>query len=394
MSILSVIFWLSIFIVCYSYVGYGLLLYLVIRVKRLLQGKKADAAAPFVPDVTFLVAAYNEEDFIAEKIANSLAMDYPAGKIQFIFVTDGSSDNTNEIISQHPRITLLYDPQRKGKMAAVNRAMAMVTTPFVVLSDANTLLNPAAVSLLMQHFADDQVGVVAGEKKVMATTGGAEAQGEGMYWKYESLLKKWDAELYSVMGAAGELIAIRTALYEQPQEDTILDDFMISFKINMKGYRVMYEPAAYAMETSSASLQEEYKRKVRISAGGFQSMGRLLPLLNPFRYPKITWQYISHRVLRWTLAPLSLLLALVANILLIVFNGGPVYIITGVLQLLFYMAAFTGYVLAQKQIKAKYFYIPFYFVFMNVAVYIGCIRFFRKRQSAVWERAQRSIAVQ
>lgn len=394
MSILSVIFWLSIFIVCYSYIGYGLLLYLVIRVKRLLQGKKADAAAPFVPDVTFLVAAYNEEDFIAEKIANSLAMDYPAGKIQFIFVTDGSSDNTNEIISQHPRITLLYDPQRKGKMAAVNRAMAMVTTPFVVLSDANTLLNPAAVSLLMQHFADDQVGVVAGEKKVMATTGGAEAQGEGMYWKYESLLKKWDAELYSVMGAAGELIAIRTALYEQPQEDTILDDFMISFKINMKGYRVMYEPAAYAMETSSASLQEEYKRKVRISAGGFQSMGRLLPLLNPFRYPKITWQYISHRVLRWTLAPLSLLLALVANILLIVFNGGPVYIITGVLQLLFYMAAFTGYVLAQKQIKAKYFYIPFYFVFMNVAVYIGCIRFFRKRQSAVWERAQRSIAVQ
>lgn len=394
MSILSVIFWLSIFIVCYSYIGYGLLLYLVIRVKRLLQGKKADAAAPFVPDVTFLVAAYNEEDFIAEKIANSLAMNYPAGKIQFIFVTDGSSDNTNEIISQHPRITLLYDPQRKGKMAAVNRAMAMVTTPFVVLSDANTLLNPAAVSLLMQHFADDQVGVVAGEKKVMATTGGAEAQGEGMYWKYESLLKKWDAELYSVMGAAGELIAIRTALYEQPQEDTILDDFMISFKINMKGYRVMYEPAAYAMETSSASLQEEYKRKVRISAGGFQSMGRLLPLLNPFRYPKITWQYISHRVLRWTLAPLSLLLALVANILLIVFNGGPVYIITGVLQLLFYMAAFTGYVLAQKQIKAKYFYIPFYFVFMNVAVYIGCIRFFRKRQSAVWERAQRSIAVQ
>ncbi|MGF6930093.1 biofilm PGA synthesis N-glycosyltransferase PgaC [Chitinophaga sp. W2I13] len=394
MSILSVIFWLSIFIVCYSYIGYGLLLYLVIRVKRLLQGKKADAAAPFVPDVTFLVAAYNEEDFIAEKIANSLAMNYPAGKIQFIFVTDGSSDNTNEIISQHPRITLLYDPQRKGKMAAVNRAMAMVTTPFVVLSDANTLLNPAAVSLLMQHFADDQVGVVAGEKKVMATTGGAEAQGEGMYWKYESLLKKWDAELYSVMGAAGELIAIRTALYEQPQEDTILDDFMISFKINMKGYRVMYEPAAYAMETSSASLQEEYKRKVRISAGGFQSMGRLLPLLNPFRYPKITWQYISHRVLRWTLAPLSLLLALVANILLIVFNGGPVYIIAGVLQLLFYMAAFTGYVLAQKQIKAKYFYIPFYFVFMNVAVYIGCIRFFRKRQSAVWERAQRSIAVQ
>lgn len=394
MLILSVIFWLSLAIVFYSYLGYGILLYALVRIKRLIRGSGAGSAAPFVPEVTFLVAAYNEEDFIAEKIANSLSMAYPAEKIHFIFVTDGSADNTNAIVAQHPRISLLHDPERKGKMAAVNRAMQMVQTPFVVLSDANTLLNPAAVSLLMGHFADDQVGVVAGEKKVMATTGGAEAQGEGMYWKYESLLKKWDAELYSVMGAAGELIAIRTSLYEHLQEDTILDDFMISFKINMKGYRVMYEPAAYAMETSSASLQDEYKRKVRISAGGFQSMGRLLPLLNPFLYPKITWQYISHRVLRWTFAPLSLLTALLSNALLIMMGAGNIYVVTGALQLCFYLAALTGYLLAIRQIKARYFYIPFYFVFMNVAVYIGFIRFLRKRQSAVWERARRSIAIQ
>lgn len=393
-TFLSVIFWLSLFIVCYSYVGYGLLLYFVIRVKRLLHGHSQHGDPSFVPPVTFLVAAYNEEDFIAEKIKNSLAMDYPADKISFIFITDGSSDRTNEIIAQYPQVTLLYHPQRKGKMAAVNRAMEQVHTPFVVLSDANTLLNPGAVSLLMQHFADPATGVVAGEKKVMPTTGGAEAEGEGMYWKYESLLKKWDAELYSVMGAAGELIAIRTALYEHPEEDTILDDFMISFRINMKGYKVMYEPAAYAMETSSATLGEEYKRKVRICAGGFQSMGRLLPLLNPFRYPKITWQYISHRVLRWTLAPLSLLLAIVSNALLVIAQAGNIYVVTGIAQVCFYGAALIGYLLAKRQKKVKYFYIPFYFVFMNVAVYIGCIRYFRKRQSAVWERAQRSVAVQ
>ncbi|WP_317166802.1 glycosyltransferase family 2 protein [Chitinophaga eiseniae] len=362
--------------------------------KRLLHGHSQHGDSSFIPSVTFLVAAYNEEDFIAEKIKNSLAMDYPADKIRFIFVTDGSSDRTNEIIAQYPQVTLLYHPQRKGKMAAVNRAMEQVHTPFVVLSDANTLLNPSAVSLLMQHFADPATGVVAGEKKVMPTTGGAEAEGEGMYWKYESLLKKWDAELYSVMGAAGELIALRTALYEHPEEDTILDDFMISFRINMKGYKVMYEPAAYAMETSSASLGEEYKRKVRISAGGFQSMGRLLPLLNPFRYPKITWQYISHRVLRWTLAPLSLLLAIISNTLLVIGQAGNIYVVTCIAQVCFYGAALVGYLLAKRQKKVKYFYIPFYFVFMNVAVYIGCIRYFRKRQSAVWERAQRSVAVQ
>ncbi|MBO9730971.1 MAG: glycosyltransferase family 2 protein [Chitinophaga sp.] len=394
MSIWSVIFWASLFLVCYSYVGYGILLFFVIRVKRLLQGNSSRRKNSFEPAVTFLVAAYNEEDFIAEKVANTLALSYPSDKIQFIFVTDGSSDRTNEIISQYPAVQVLYDPQRKGKMAAVNRAMKLVTTPFVVLSDANTILNKESVALLMQHFEDDRVGVVAGEKKVMPTTGAAEAQGEGMYWKYESLLKKWDAELYSVMGAAGELIAIRTELYEHLPEDTILDDFMLSFRINMKGYTVMYEPAAYAMETSSASLEDEYKRKVRIAAGGFQSMGRLLPLLNPFRYPKITWQYISHRVLRWTLAPLGLLLTLLSNFILILIKENNIYIITGIAQLCFYAAALGGYILTVKKIKARYLYIPFYFVFMNIAVYMGAIRFFRKRQSAVWERAQRSIAVQ
>ncbi|HVI47684.1 MAG TPA: glycosyltransferase family 2 protein [Chitinophaga sp.] len=394
MSIWYWIFWLSIFIVCYSYAGYGVLLYFIVRMKRLLQGRNRQAQREFLPEVTFLVAAYNEEDFIAKKISNTLALSYPSDKIKIIFVTDGSTDNTHHIIQQYPAIQLLHEPARRGKMAAVNRAMQQVRTPFVVVTDANTLLNKDAVLLLMQHFADDKVGAVAGEKKVMAGEGGAEAQGEGMYWKYESALKKWDAELYSVMGAAGELIAIRTALYEAQPEDTILDDFMISFKINMKGYTVMYEPAAYAMESASASLAEEYKRKVRISAGGYQSMGRLLPLLNPFNYPEITWQYISHRVLRWTLAPLCLLLAVISNIVIIIIDGRSTYVTTGILQLCFYLAALTGYVLARRQTKAKYFYVPFYFVFMNVAVYAGCIRFFRKKQSAVWERAQRSTALQ
>ncbi|MFY0255805.1 glycosyltransferase family 2 protein [Chitinophaga sp. 30R24] len=393
MSMLPVLFWSSLIIVCYSYAGYGLLLYMVLRLKRLFRHSNRHAPTLFTPEVTFLVAAYNEEDFIQEKLLNSLALVYPKNKIHFLFITDGSTDRTNEIILQYPQVTLLYEPQRNGKTAAINRAMALVTTPFVVLSDANTLLNPEAVTLLMQPFAMASTGAVAGEKKVMAGQGAAEAQGEGIYWKYESLLKKWDAELYSVMGAAGELLAIRTALYAPLPIDTILDDFILSFHINMQGYTVMYKPTAYAMETASASLQEEYKRKVRISAGGFQSMGRLLPLLNPFRYPHITWQYISHRVLRWTLAPLGLLLALICNLLLVIFQPVLIYYITGTLQLGFYLAALAGYVMARQEVKVKYLYIPFYFVFMNVAVYAGCIRHFRKRQSAVWERSQRSIAI-
>jgi len=393
MTLISVIFWCSLFLVCYSYIGYGILLYIVIRLRRYFVGpRQTDERTPFTPEVTLMVAAYNEEAFIREKIANTLALNYPAEKVQIIFVTDGSTDNTNNIIRSYPRITLLYEPERNGKTMAVNRAMKYVKTPFVVFSDANTLLNKDVLPCLMRHFRDEQTGAVAGEKKIIvAEQAEAEGAGEGMYWKYESLLKKWDAELYSVMGAAGELFAIRTALYEDIPADTILDDFMISFGINKKGYKVAYAPDAYAQETPSASLEDEYKRKVRISAGGFQSMSRLLDLLNIFRYPKITWQYVSHRVFRWTVAPLCLLLALLTNVILCASGAPAVYWLILFLQVAFYGMALVGYMLARRQVKSKVFYIPFYFVFMNVAVYQGFGRFVRKKQSAVWDRSQRQL---
>jgi cellulose synthase/poly-beta-1,6-N-acetylglucosamine synthase-like glycosyltransferase len=395
MTVISLIFWCSIFLVCYSYVGYGILLYIVIKIRRyFVKIQHIGDDTPFTPEVTFMVAAYNEAAFIKEKILNTLSLNYPEDKMHIIFVTDGSSDETNNIIRSYPRITLLYEPERKGKTMAVNRAMKHVKTPFVVFSDANTLLNKDVALCLMRHFKNENTGAVAGEKKILvADQAEAEGAGEGMYWKYESLLKKWDAELYSVMGAAGELFAVRTALYEDIPADTILDDFMISFGINKKGYRVAYAPDAYAQETPSASLEDEYKRKVRIAAGGFQSMSRLLDLLNFFRYPKITWQYVSHRVSRWTAAPLCLLLALLTNIILCAVGGPFVYWLFLVAQVGFYGMALAGYVLAKRQVKSKLFYIPFYFVFMNVAVYQGFGRFLRKKQSAVWDRSQRQLTV-
>lgn len=382
---------ISLFIVCYTYVGYGLLLYILVKVKARLF--KKPPSAPYEPEVTLMIAAYNEESFIEEKIRNTLALDYPAEKLQIIFITDGSTDATADIIGRYPGIRLLHEPRRKGKSAAINRAMAFVQTPVTIFCDANTLLNKEAVRKLATHFGNAQVGAVAGEKKVMsAEESGAEGAGEGLYWKYESLLKKWDADLYSVMGAAGELFAVRTELYEPIPANCILDDFIISFRINMKGYTVMYESGAFASETASASLADEYKRKVRISAGGFQSIMMLTPLLNPFRFPKITFQYVSHRVFRWTLAPLCLLLVLLANIILVAQGAGDLYSWLLVLQVLFYGAALSGYLLARRNIKVKYLYVPFYFVFMNWAVFHGFYRFLGNRQSAIWERSQRSSA--
>ena len=392
MNILALFFWICLLVVIYSYIGYGILLYSVIKIRRLFRKPVKESPVAFIPGVTFMVAAYNEAAFIREKIINTLQLEYPADKLEIIFVTDGSSDETNAIIRQYPQITLLYEPERKGKTVAVNRAMQYVKTPFVVFSDANTLLNKEVLPCLLQYFSDENTGAVAGEKKIIVTAQ-AEGAGEGMYWKYESLLKKWDAELYSVMGAAGELFAVRTSLYENVPADTILDDFMISFGINRKGYKVAYAPDAYAMETPSASIKDEYKRKVRISAGGFQSMGRLLDLLNFFRYPHITWQYVSHRVSRWVLAPICLPLLLIINIILCIENAAPLYYYILALQLVFYTMAFVGYLLAVKQVKSRYFYIPFYFVFMNVAVYHGFIRFLKKKQSAIWDRSERQVKI-
>jgi cellulose synthase/poly-beta-1,6-N-acetylglucosamine synthase-like glycosyltransferase len=368
-----------------------MILYLVLRIRRLVSTPVPAPETGYQPAVTFMVAAYNESTFIHLKIANTLELEYPRDKFRIVFVTDGSTDNTNNIISRYEGVELMYEPQRRGKTAAINRAMKAVDSGIVIFSDANTLLNKEAVKELVKHFSDPGIGAVAGEKKVITTgSSGTEGQGEGMYWKYESCLKRWDAELYSVMGAAGELLAVRTSLYHPVPEDTILDDFIISFNICSMGYKVMYEPKAFAMETPSASLAEEFKRKVRIAAGGFQSIVRLRALLNIFRYPRITWQYVSHRVLRWTLAPLCLLLLLLSNTI-IVFNGsGLFYQLLFAGQLLFYGAAYTGFLLAKHDVKTKYFYVPFYFVFMNIAVYKGFARFVKGSQSAIWERAARA----
>jgi cellulose synthase/poly-beta-1,6-N-acetylglucosamine synthase-like glycosyltransferase len=391
MTFIYTLFIISFLIVFYNYIGYGILLLLLVKIKRLLQGRPAPAAA-YEPEVTLVVAAYNEESVIEEKIVNTLALDYPREKRRFLFITDGSTDSTPDIIRRYPEITLLHSPQRNGKTAALNRAMAHVETPYVIFCDANTLLNAGAVRNIVKHYADAATGGVAGEKKVISEGPAGAAATEGIYWKYESLLKKLDAELYSVVGAAGELFSIRTELFQPVEEDVILDDFVISLRINQRGYRIAYAPDAYAMESPSTSITEEHKRKIRISAGGFQSIVMLRGLLNIFRYPVLSFQYISHRVLRWTLSPLSMLLLLLTNIVLAVYDGGWLFQAFLAIQLLGYAAALTGYKLAERNIKVSLFYIPFYFVFMNIAVYQGFYRYLTNSQSAAWEKAQRKAA--
>jgi len=388
---MKLILWLSLFITFYAFFGYGILLFILIKIKRAIAGKPV---LPIynddtLPACTLIVAAYNEEGVMEEKIKNSLALTYPANKLQFIFITDGSSDGTADIVSAYPQIRHMHSDERKGKIAAVHRAMETVTTEVVVFTDANTFLNTEALVNICRHYSDKKVGAVAGEKRVYAEGANATA-GEGFYWKYESKLKTWDSELYSVVGAAGELFSIRTALYVPVSPDTILDDFMISLLVAEDGYRVIYEPEAYATESASQNVGEELKRKIRIAAGGIQSIIWLKSLLNPFKIPVLTFQYMSHRVLRWTIVPFLMLLSLLLN-LIIVLQGSTelTYQVLLLCQVGFYLAAISGWILEERHIKVKIFFIPYYFCMMNYAVIMGIFRFARGKQSAIWEKAKR-----
>jgi cellulose synthase/poly-beta-1,6-N-acetylglucosamine synthase-like glycosyltransferase len=324
-----------------------------------------------------------------------MELDYPRERLELVFVTDGSTGGSERllrtsVVPGDVRLRVLHAVERRGKLAAVERAMPQVTTPVTVFSDANALLNPQALANLVKHYADPTVGAVAGEKRVrFGDTAGVEGVGEGIYWRYESLLKRLDAELYSVVGAAGELFSIRTALYESPPPDTLIEDFYLSLRIAMRGRRVAYAPDAYAVEGHSASLREELKRKVRIAAGGLQAIARLPGLLNPLRYGVLSIQYVSHRVLRWTLAPLLLPAVLAANVALAA-EGEWFYGLLLAGHLSFYVVALCGWLLEQLGVRVKLFYIALYFCVMNYAVYAGAWRLLSGRQSAVWDKAKRA----
>lgn len=392
MTFYEAVFLISCFLVFYNYAGYAVIAYLLNKFNKQINKNAQDSS--FYPSISFIVAAYNEEDFIEKKIINSISQNYPSDQIEFIFITDGSIDETANIVSRYSNIKLLHEQVRKGKSAAINRAVTFASNEILIFSDANTILNTEATLNIARHYIDKKIGGVAGEKKIISfseTSTNEVGEGEGLYWKYESLLKKIDSDYYSVVGAAGELFSLRRKLYKPVPDHVILDDFIISLRITQDGYRVKYEPEAYAMETPSFSFKDEQKRKIRIAAGGFQSIVMLWPLLLFWKQPKLSFLYISHRVLRWAVSPLCLLTAFISNMMLCLGTNNFIYNLLFLLQVLFYLMAFSvAYILPNTRIKLLK--LAYYFAFMNISVFFGFIRFLRGTQSAVWEKSKRTLS--
>ena len=394
MVALKTAFWICAFLVFYTYLGYGMLLWLLVRLKRIVRGKAERRALPTddteLPEVTFMVCAYNEQDVVDMKMKDIHQLDYPKDKLHIIWVTDGSSDNTNEHLKAYPDVEIIFTPERKGKTAALNHGLSMVKSPITIMTDANTMVNTGAIREIVRLMYDPKVACVAGEKRVMARhEEQAAAEGEGLYWKYESTLKRMDSELYSAMGAAGELNAIRTTLYEPMPENALLDDFVMSMEMVDKGYKIAYTSDAYAMEYGSADLQEESKRKRRIAAGGLQSCWWLRKMMNPFRKPIVAFQFVSHRVLRWSITPFALMALIPINVALVMTKAGTIYTAIWILQIVFYLSALCGYLLEQKGHRSKLLYVPYYFLFMNMNVFAGIPYLYKHRGGGTWEKAKR-----
>ncbi len=400
---IATVFFVLTFLVFYTYLGYGVVAWLLVKIRGNRSRQATVSSNTSEPlDVTMVVPAYNERAYLPDKLRNCLAQDYPAKHLYLLFVVEGSTDGSAEYLAEQqkyvPNLTVISGTQRLGKVAAMNNAMRQVITPITIYTDANTILNPEAVSRLASRFEVADVGAVTGEKRIRVHNHeSAAGSGEGLYWRYESFLKKLDAQLHTIVGAAGELFAIRTNLYQPVEPDTLLDDFIISLRIAGRGYRVEYAPDAYALERPSHSVGEEMKRKVRIATGGFQAIRRLAYLLNFPKYGWLSFQYVSHRVLRWAVTPFCLPLLLLLNVVLLTLPAGGTqptrssfwWWLFGA-QVIFYLAAYVGYVLESRQTRWKLTFVPFYFVFMNWCVLLGFARFCNGNLSGVWEKSKRA----
>lgn len=382
------IFFISLGLLFYTYIGYGILATLI----GLLKKKHLyNQSASYIVPVTVVIPAYNEAGILKEKIANSLLALQNFKSFQLILITDGSTDGSADLSFEDSRILHLHKMGRQGKSAAINQSMQSATGEIIIITDANAMVNPEAFELLVARFQNERTGAVSGEKKVMALDGST--GGEGFYWRYESYLKKHSALMYSLTGAAGELLAFRKSLFKPIPADAILDDMELSLSIIRQGKTIDYEPHAFAMEPPSRSIKDEFKRKVRISAGVFQTLKRNLFVFNPFRHSFFVFQFNSHRVMRWTTGIDCIVLLYISNFFLI---GDPTesiqytfFDVFLAIQSLFYLLVLIGFLLRNNNRIPSMFFIPFYFMMMNTAVIIGFFRFLGKKETVLWKKAAR-----
>ncbi|MEP7155931.1 MAG: glycosyltransferase family 2 protein [Betaproteobacteria bacterium] len=386
MIVLAWIIWLSLGFLAYHYLVYPLAVILLAR-----NAGKSPAAMDEAhwPRVSLIVAAYNEEKVIGRKVANSLELNYPRDRLEIIVVSDGSNDNTMSIVAGYADrgVISMHEPARRGKTAALNRGVAAANGEIVLFSDANNDYNPEAVRALVRHFSDPTVGGVCGLKRIREAPDRESSAGDSLYWRYESAIKLAESRLGSITNGDGEIFAIRRSLYESMDETVINDDAELTLLMIKRGYRILYETAAESYEYASIEIRDDFFVKVRMVAGGFQTIARHAAFLLPPR-SWFTFAFFSHKILRW-IAPVFLIAMLLSTLVVSLVSFDPLYCIFLGGQLAFYALATLGWIMRKRPHLPTLLYVPFYFCAMNTAAFFGLMRHLRRTQQVQWRKAKR-----
>jgi cellulose synthase/poly-beta-1,6-N-acetylglucosamine synthase-like glycosyltransferase len=388
-AIAKIIFWACLFLIAHTYVLYPMLLFSlytaaqVWRDLRYLGSRRSRRpvlpSSEELPAVSLLIPAHNEAASLHEKIANIRNLDYPAEKLEIIFVSDGSTDGTNDFLKAlaDANIRLIVLPERKGKANALNHAVAQARNEILIFSDASTIFARDAVRTLVRHFSDVTVGAVCG---ALEFDGTPEArQTEGVYWKYEGMLRFMEARLGATLTASGAIYALRRQCYRSLPQETLIEDFLVPMNTRKQGYRVLYDPEALATDFPASTVAGEFARRVRLAVGSYRALGQLLRV--PMRGFTLL-AFVSHKMLRWILG--LLLIALVVSNLFLV--RVPFYRIVLLAQLAFYAWAALGFTFRHSLQSVRFALIGYFVLAMNLAFLVGFIRFLVGRQEVTWQR--------
>ncbi|WP_233558182.1 glycosyltransferase family 2 protein [Alginatibacterium sediminis] len=379
-------FWLSVLLIAYSYVFYPLLLIVIAKFFALSPVSRCHRSQP---DVAVVIAAFNEEQSIQARVENLLNLDYPSHKLHIYIGSDGSTDKTNAILNsfEQENVTVRCFDVNRGKASTLNDLMQEITQPIVVFSDANTEFKSDAVTILVEHFDDKNVGLVSGELHLFEASEHAHKgdNKDGVYWKFEQMLKRLESQVDAMVGANGAIYALRRELYIPLASNTIVDDFMIAMQVARSGKRLVYAEEACAYEEIAPNLKAEQQRRVRIGMGNYQAFLRSAWALSP----TAKWRsvaYIGHKVLRW-FTPHFMVIALVSSLIL---AAEPFFATMLFIQLLGYAIAIWGTQQSYKRKRVPSFaaFISF-FVSMNWSLLLGFIRFCSKDIQGTWQRTAR-----
>ncbi|MFC1658437.1 glycosyltransferase family 2 protein [Candidatus Omnitrophota bacterium] len=375
---MEALFWLMFIMVIYTYFGYPLLnLVISLFINNRVNKKEIE------PSVTFLITAYNEERHIREKLENTLGLDYPRDKLEIIVASDASSDQTDQIVREFVKsgVKLFRVEGRVGKTEVQNQAVNTARGEIVIFSDATTKYEKSAIRKIVRNYADPAVGAVSGRYKYFDPNHTQIGTGTIAFWDYENFIKIKQTQIKTITGCCGCIYSVRKNLY-QPLPQDIISDLVEPLKILEQGYRIVFEPEALAYELTSQDSNEEFRMRVRVISRGMRGLLYMKQLFNPFRYGFVSFQLISHKVLRWIL-PLFAITLYAANIYLI--NKNNFYFFTFWLQSVFYILALIGLILDAIGKKSKILSFPLYFCVVNIASLVALIRTIVKKKDIAWQ---------